>query len=159
MSFRRLQWLFPVTVTLHNAEEAITYPIFLATYSGELKWAIEPSIFVWALIGLTIAAWIVTYLSWRNGPRSLAAHLTFGYAAAMLVNVFAPHVPLAIWLRGYTPGLFTAVAVNLPCLPFLLVCARSEDYVAPRKAAVASIAAVIGGAALAGVLSLISIKQ
>ena len=148
-----------MTVTLHNAEEAIAYPMFVAKQSGNLKWAIEPSIFAAALIGLTIAAWIVTYLSWRNGPRSLAAHVIFGYAAAMLVNVFAPHVPLAIWFRGYTPGLFTAVAVNLPCLPFLLVCARSEDYVASRKAAAASIATVIGGAALAGVLSLTSIKQ
>jgi hypothetical protein len=61
--YRRQQWLFPIAVTLHNAEEALTYAAFRASHSSELQWAIEPSIFVRALIVLTLAAWIVIYLS------------------------------------------------------------------------------------------------
>lgn len=156
VSYRRLQWIFPFAVCLHNLEEALAYPQFLARHSADLKWAIAPALYGYALIALSLAAWIVTYQSWRQGPKSLAAHLGFGYAAAILLNVAAPHVPLAIWYGGYTPGLVTAVAVNLPCLTFLLARAHSEEYVESSKAAAASAAVAIGGALLIGLLSLIS---
>jgi hypothetical protein len=74
----------------------------------------------------------------------------------MLLNVAAPHVPLAIWYAGYTPGLLTAVAVNLPFLPMLLARARSERYVAPNKAIAFSVAAAIGGIVLVTLLSFLS---
>lgn len=112
----------------------------------------EPSAFWFGLGILTLAAWIVTYRSWRAGPQSLAAHLVFGYAAAMLLNVAIPHVPLAIWFAGYTPGLTTAVAVNLPCMTLLLARALGEHYVCRRKAAGASAAVAVGIAALIGLL-------
>lgn len=154
MSFRRLQWLFPIAVSLHNLEEAIAYPDFVSLHSKDLKWTIEPSTFGFAVLVLTVAAWIVTYYSWREGSQSLAAYLVFGYAAAMLLNVAVPHVPLAAWFAGYTPGLLTAVTLNLPCMSFLLVRALGEDYVTGKKAAAVS-GAVIGGiAALILLLSL-----
>ena len=35
-------------------------------------------------------------------------------ASAILLNVFIPHLLLAIYIRDYTPGLLTAVLFNLP---------------------------------------------
>lgn len=80
----------------------------------------------------------------------------FGYAAAMLVNVVVPHVPLAFWFAGYTPGLITSVAVNLPCITFLLMRALGDQYVSWRNATVASAAVSTGLTVLILVLFLTS---
>ena len=47
----------------------------------------------------------------REPQAWLAVKLT---ASVLLANVFIPHVPAAIALGGYAPGVITAVAVNLP---------------------------------------------
>jgi hypothetical protein len=40
--------------------------------------------------------------------------------ALLLVNVFVPHIPAAVALGGYAPGLATAVAINLPYSVYFL---------------------------------------
>lgn len=54
----------------------------------------------------------------------------------MLVNVFVPHVPASILFRGYTPGVVTAVLVNLPLMSALIVVALREQWVTEREALV-----------------------
>ena len=122
-SFRQLQWLLPIAVTLHNLEEGIWLPAFVVAHRTELPWTVEPVEFRFALVVLTVAAWIVTYGSWRKGPKTLWAHLTFGSMVTALVNVFVPHVPAAMIFRGYAPGMVTAVVVNLPVLTLLFILA------------------------------------
>jgi hypothetical protein len=97
----------------------------VANSSGEFR-------FVLAL--LTAAAWVVTYLSWRNGPQSVWAYLLFGYMIAMLVNVMVPHVPSVFVFREYVPGVVTAVLLNLPVLTLLSTRALRARYVAGRRA-------------------------
>jgi hypothetical protein len=55
--------------------------------------------------------------------------------ATMLANVFLPHIPISIAVHGYTPGLVTAVVLNLPLLSLLLRQALRERYVSGWKAA------------------------
>lgn len=132
--FRRLQWIFPVVVTLHNLEEGILLPAFIATHADQLPWAVRSGEFRLALVVLTVAAWVVTYLSWRTGKQTLWAYLEFGYMVAMLVNVFVPHIPSVFVFRRYVPGVVTAVVLNLPVLTVLATKAVREGYVAGRKA-------------------------
>ena len=47
----------------------------------------------------------------------------------MLVNVFVPHLPAALWFRSYAPGVVTAVLVNLPLMSYLAVRALREQWV------------------------------
>lgn len=105
MDFGKLQWLFPLAVTLHSAEEAIWMPPWDARHAAELPVhppeALEIRL---ALVVLTLAAFVVTFWSARRGSQSIGAYLTFGYIVAMLANVFVPHVPAAILFRGYAPG-------------------------------------------------------
>ena len=133
-SFARLQWLFPIAITAHNIEEATWLPGFVTAHRTELPWTVAPVEFRFALVLLTVAAWVVTYLSWRTGPKTFWAHLLFGYIVAMLVNVVVPHIPAAIIFRGYAPGVVTAVLINLPVLTFLSVRAIKDGYVSGRKA-------------------------
>ena len=64
------------------------------------------------------------------------AYLLFGGIVAMLLNVFVPHVPATIALRMYTPGVVTAVFVNLPVMALLAIRAVREQWVSGMKAAV-----------------------
>jgi hypothetical protein len=142
--FRKLQWLFPVVVTAHNLEEAIWLPGFIAMHADQLPWAVRSGEFRLALVVLTVAAWVVTYLSWRTGKQTLWAYLEFGYVTAMLVNVFVPHVPSVFVFRRYVPGFGTAVILNLPVLTVLATKAVREGYVSGRKSLVFGIGVPVG---------------
>lgn len=137
MTFRKLQWLFPIAVTLHNAEEAIWMPRWSAGHAAQLPVRPPGAAEIWAaLVVFTVAAFAVTYLSARRGPESIWAYLTFGYMVAMLANVFVPHVPAAIVFRGYAPGVATAVLINLPVMSLLTFMMLREGWVHGWKVAV-----------------------
>jgi hypothetical protein len=141
---RRVQWLFPAAVTLHNLEEAIWLPEWVAKHSGELPFVISPGAFRFAAAVLTVAAYVITYLSVRRGRESIWAYVLFGYAAAVLVNVFVPHVPAALIFRSYVPGLATAVVLNLPVMSFILMNAIKQGCVSGRKAVAFGIGVPVG---------------
>ncbi len=133
MNFRNLQWLFPVVVALHNAEEAIWFPgwskrmdLCHARYS--------PVVFRFAAAVLTVLAFVITYLSARTGVRTVWTYLAFGYMAAMLANALIPHVAITLARRSYMPGVVTGTLLNLPVLSLLVVLALREGYVSGWKA-------------------------
>jgi hypothetical protein len=47
----------------------------------------------------------------------------------MLINVLVPHLLATIAMRRYTPGLVTAIVMNLPVTVMLLRGAFAEGYV------------------------------
>ena len=133
MTFRKLQWLFPIAVTLHNGEEAIWMPGWAAQHVSQLHppRALELRI---VLLALALAAFSVTYLSSRRGPQSVWAYLLFGYIVAMLINVFVPHLPAALMFHSYAPGVVTSVSINLPLMSCLIWKALHDRWVSGHKA-------------------------
>jgi hypothetical protein len=138
------QWLFPVAVTLHNLEESIWMPGWVAEHSQQLPYVAGPAEFRFAAAVLTVAAYIITWLSVIHGRESLWTYLWFGYVVTMLANVLVPHVPATFIFRSYTPGLVSAVLVNLPVMTFLLVHALRDGYVSGRKALLFAVVAPFG---------------
>ena len=134
MPFQKMQWLFPIAVTLHNSEEAVYMPKWILAHGRQL--ALHPGAAkIWfGLLLLTLAAFAVTYLSAQKGKRSVWAYLLFGYAVAMLVNVLIPHIPATLVFGEYTPGVVTAVLINLPVMGSLLFKAVREQWVSGIKA-------------------------
>jgi FtsH-binding integral membrane protein len=47
--------------------------------------------------------------------------ISTGLAAALLLNVLIPHLLVAIYTFHYTPGLFTAILMNLPLSLVVLI--------------------------------------
>ena len=133
-SFRSLQWAFPLAVALHNCEEAIFMPGWLATHRDRMF--MHPSSWtVWAGLLLTaVAAFVVTWLSALRGRQSVWAYLLFGGAATMLINVFVPHLPATLIFRQYTPGVVTAVLINLPVMTAVLYTAVRDGWVSGARA-------------------------
>lgn len=149
MSFQKLQWLFPIAVLLHNSEEAIWMPGWASTHATQLPLHPPGATKIrLALLVLTLAAFIVTELSRRKGPHSLWAYLTFGSIVAMLLNVFIPHVPASLVFHSYTPGVLTAIIINLPLMSYLTFRALRDDWVAGLKAASVAVGVPLGLASL-----------
>jgi hypothetical protein len=134
MNFRKAQWLFPVLATLHNAEEAIFFRYWPKQMS-RFRFPTEPGQFRFGVVVLTLLVWVLTWGSYERGRQTIWAYLTTGCMATMLANVFLPHIPISIAVHGYTPGLVTAVVLNLPLLSLLLRQALRERYVSGWKAA------------------------
>jgi hypothetical protein len=137
MSFQHLLWLFPLVVTLHNAEEAIWLP---GWSKRDVLWhdKVTPGSFRFAIVVLTLMAFSLTGLCGESGKQTVWAYLVVGYMVAMWANIFLPHIALTIALHSYMPGVATAVVLNLPVLSLLIVAAFREGYVSGEKAVVYS---------------------
>ena len=155
MRFQKLQWLFPIAVTLHNSEEALSMPKWVLAHGRQIPFHPGAARIWFGLLLLTLAAFAVTYLSARNGKESVWAYLLFGYMAAMLVNVAIPHIPATLAYGGYTPGVVTAILVNLPVMSILLFKAVREQWVSGMKATAYALLVPLGiGAAIAALFAL-----
>jgi hypothetical protein len=121
-------WLFPVATAAHNLEEALWLP----TWSRNAGLPLGPPgafEFRLAVVALTILAVALTVGARRSGkwlPWAAA------YWVAMLLNVLFPHVLLTLVLGRYTPGVVTAVLLNLPVNSYLLFRAVRERWLKPR---------------------------
>jgi hypothetical protein len=155
--FERLQWLFPAAVAVHNAEEALMMPRWVHAHGGQLPVAPGAAAIRGALLVLTLAAFLVTALAARAGRQSFWAYLLFGSAAAMLLNVLVPHVPATLFFRTYTPGVVTAVLVNLPVMTLCMHRAVREQWVSGAEAVrYAVLVPVAMGVLIAAYLALIA---
>lgn len=132
ISFLQLQWLFPIIVTLHNLEEARWLPAW-SEKAGKWHAKVGKQEFRFAVLVLTILAYVFTYLSWVSGPESIWTYVNCGYMLAMLLNVFLPHLLATIALRQYCPGTGTGVVLNLPVISGLLYLAFYENWITPEK--------------------------
>jgi hypothetical protein len=130
ITFENFYFLFLLAVTLHSLEEAVWLPDW-SQQAGRWHQPVEKIPFRFAVLVLTILAYVFAYLGLMGGKQSFGIYLLSGYVWIMLVNVFFPHLLAAIWLNQYVPGLGTALALNLPvCSAFLFVVLK-EDYVSP----------------------------
>jgi hypothetical protein len=127
LSYRSLQRLMAVVIALHNGEEAATAGAYLPRVREIIervpalreRGLLPPSLprLYLALIVVTVVPVLV--LGWATTGRSsgVKREVVAVIAAALLWNVFLPHISAIIVLRGYAPGGLTALVVNLPfCL-------------------------------------------
>jgi hypothetical protein len=130
--FINLSWLFAVSITIHNIEEAIWLPKW-SNSAGRWHHPIQPSVFRFAVLILTLLAYIFSIAALIGGKHSIGAYLVSGYALAMLLNVVFPHLIATIALKKYAPGLASAILLNLPITSALLYYAVAEDYIGLNK--------------------------
>jgi hypothetical protein len=125
-----LGWLFALGVLAHNAEEALFLPQWSAS-AGRWHPLVAAAEFQFAVAVLSLAVIFCAWAASTGGARSLGAYLLTGYALAMVINVFVPHVLASLALRTYAPGTATALAFNLPLGGWLLWRAITEKFVQP----------------------------
>jgi hypothetical protein len=131
-------WLIPLALALHNAEEAATFSHYLPRSTARLPDFAQPIVAsidvtrLWiALATATVVPFLV--IAWAAlRPRSLAARWSaLAVLAVVSLNVVS-HVVVAVGVvRGYAPGLVTALAVNAPVSTVLFRRAAREQWI-PR---------------------------
>ena len=106
---------------LHNVEEAIT----ICRYPVENPFpAIQPAScrqFLVAVSILSVAGLVVYIFAMRTKKIPVYHFISTGLAAVLLLNVLMPHVFVAIYTLHYTPGLVSAVLLNLPLSLIVLI--------------------------------------
>ncbi|UZJ40233.1 HXXEE domain-containing protein [Prosthecochloris sp. SCSIO W1101] len=129
LNFRTCALLFLVAITTHNIEEAL----FLPSWSNPVGIEVSSSEFTFAVVFLTVLAYLSFYFSIRSGKKGLWTYFFTGYALAMFLNVFFPHVLTSILVQEYAPGTGTAVLMVLPTASLVLYKSIQGGYVDKRK--------------------------
>ncbi len=132
----RVLWLIPVLLAAHNAEEALLFPRYLPLLLGRLPqgWRAVAGALTLGQVGTALA--LVTLIPlllviWATSrPKSaVPLWLLLLVQATVLLNVLW-HVSAAmVVFDGYSPGLVTAVLINLPFSVYLLGRAARERWV------------------------------
>lgn len=128
--------VIPIAMLLHNGEEALGIPGILEEAQARLTgllgagWTLpSASEYFWALIvltGVVLGMWLVA-LRWES--LSYALVLT---QAVMLLNALT-HIGSAVAMRGYTPGLVTAVLVQPAVSVLVYVRVRRGGWMSRRQ--------------------------
>jgi len=146
MSYRAAQWCLFAAFLAHNLEEGATIGAYLPSnrqvvteYFGlaDVPVRVDPASFWWALVAVSAAGLLLVGVG-RRWP-----YLPILLAAVVLVNVVLPHVPAVVALGGYSPGVLTAVLVNLPYSIWFLRRSLREGRASRRGIVAALVAAPV----------------
>ncbi|HYD51632.1 MAG TPA: HXXEE domain-containing protein, partial [Gemmatimonadaceae bacterium] len=108
-----------------------------------------------ALALITVAGFLVALWADRRPESKAAWWAVLAIPSVMLLNVLS-HAAVALLLRGYAPGLATAVALTLPFSLYLLRRAARERWVGRGAAlALAPAALLLHGPGIVGLLTLV----
>lgn len=131
--FDRLLWLVPIILTIHNIEEAP----FMEGWSKRLPLKIHPTVstrqFVLAVIFLTLAGFLVTYIGVEYLGNQTGYLLVLGIQTILLFNTFVPHIATTIRFRMYSPGVITAILLTLPFSFYLFQRALNENIISWKQ--------------------------
>jgi Protein of unknown function with HXXEE motif len=155
---RRVLWLLPLAFIVHDGEEILTIPGWIARNRSVLdriantdplarrvveNLATTTSAVTGAVLAELGVILLVTFVARRRPHRGLAM-----YAYAAILGVFVlhslTHVGSAIMLRSYTPGVISAILVVPPASIFVYRRLFSAGLLTWRSAALSAAA----GAAL-----------
>ncbi len=116
---------------LHNLEEAIT--MNLQKIGSPVSFIQPPTYnqFLFAVSALTIAGIIAYVAAMRTKNIKTYLFISTAVAVALLFNAFIPHVVVALYTMKYTPGLVTAILLNLPLS--LLLISKNKPFFESRK--------------------------
>jgi uncharacterized protein with HXXEE motif len=135
MNGRRVLWLVPLFLLLHNAEEAVFFPRYLPFVLARLPTAWRAvagpvtSGQVWlALAIMTLVALGLTVWVQRHPESRAALWLLLLLQVTILLNVLWHLAAAVVLFRGYAPGLVTALLLNLPFSVYLIRRAVREHW-------------------------------
>ncbi|MDQ6828659.1 MAG: HXXEE domain-containing protein [Gemmatimonadota bacterium] len=162
MSRAATLWLVPLCVALHNGEEALEFPRYLPLVTKRApSWAHDfvarlTTAQMWIALGLaTLIPLAVTLWAIARPDSRPAIWMVVVLQLVLLINAISHVAIAAVVMRGYSPGLLTAVVVNVPFTAYTLRRAWHERWVSARAFGAAVPAALfVHGPLLAGIVLL-----
>lgn len=135
---------------MHNIEEAVWLPRWIET-AGKYKRVISQNEFVFAVIIITILAYLAAFIYIVCPQSFIAACFYYGFCGAMILNLFMHLVP-ALQLRKYAPGLVTSLFVVCPTNIYIIITAIRLGYATVMQV---TFSTVIVGVLLIAILPLL----
>lgn len=136
--FNKLSIILVFIILIHNIEEGLTMKVWANKYIPLLPLNIQKvlpyqltsnfgtqiiiSLF---LVTLIMLLFVIFFIKSQN---ILARHALMLIAVIMLINVFQ-HVFVTIYFQNYSPGVVTAVFLNLPFFSYFLYKSYTSGYV------------------------------
>lgn len=105
--------LFALAITAHNIEEFVWLPAW-SQDAGKWSKAFAELAFKKMIIGLTLLVYALLIAAASLPQASWLIYPLAGYAGAMALNSFHPHLFASIAQKRYSPGLATGLLLNLP---------------------------------------------
>ena len=143
-----LFWLVPLLFALHNAEEAPRMAEWARTVEARFMPVVSTMQFTVGVALLTLLVTGITIFAVYSLPARLRVPLMTGVQAIIFVNAFT-HIGATVRYRRYSPGLVTAVLLNLPFSLLLFYWALATDHLSWRGLLIALILAPMLMVALA----------
>lgn len=148
---RNLAWIGFAVIALHNLEEAITAPRWLAAHGTELATrfgltripAADATAFYTGLTALTVVILIWIALASRAPKRSFGVHSLVFLFFVFFANALVPHLAGALILGKYVPGVATAVLLVIPFTAWWTLRAFREQWVSARGFVIAVASAFV----------------
>ena len=164
MSRRTVVWLVAVLFTLHNAEEALAFRVYLPRIVvllpepfASLVATLSYQAILIALAAVSILALLVALAAatWPQSPLAMWTLLTL--EAVVGLNVIAHVLSALVVFQGYGPGLATALLINAPFAIYCFRRVRRERWVSTAAlGATVPVALILHGPILVGGLWLAS---
>jgi hypothetical protein len=103
-----------ISFILHNLEEAISICSYPVQSPVSFITPASCSQFLWAVSIITMAGITAYIFAMRTNKTAIYLFISTTLSVTLLFNVFVPHVLVAIYTLQYTPGLASAILLNLP---------------------------------------------
>jgi hypothetical protein len=135
-----------LALAAHNLEEALYAPDWaLANKDLLTRYARASLVETWAssgfrlsLLGLTIVLLALAVAAARAPEQSAVVYLLLGVLAVFAANALFPHIAGAVALRGYVPGVVTAIAFVLPVATWVFISSLRDGYATRRGTLIAA---------------------
>jgi len=158
LSRRTVVWLVAVLFTLHNAEEALAFRVYLPRLAvllpepfASLVATLSYQVILMALAAVSILSLLVALAAatWPQSPLTLWTLLTL--EAVVGLNVIAHVLSALAVFPGYAPGLTTALLINAPFAIYCFRRVRRERWVSTTAlASTVPVALILHGPILVG---------
>jgi len=142
-------WLIPTLLAVHNVEEAVAMPRFLRAVALRAPVAVTAMVspanyhgFLVALMVATILPFAIAAWAWARPESESARWSALCVQAVVAINVVW-HIAAAVALGRYTPGLVTAVLLNLPFSIHVFRRASRDGWTSRRGFALLAPAALV----------------
>ncbi len=141
--------IFMFSITLHNIEEALWLTQWRIEHMPNRKTP-DKKHFIFAVMGITLLGYLAAGLYLLYPGNIWLEYAFIGFAGAMLINAFVPHLLFTIIYKSFCPGVFTGCFLIMPFHTIIIFNAVSESIKATEA---------IAATFIVGLLLLISIPM
>lgn len=151
-TINRLYFLLPFAFSIHNFEEVLG----MEAWSKKLSLPFHPTVttkqFAIGAVIITIIGFLITFSGRFFKSRESYNLLMTAFAGMIFLNVFLPHLLATAVLAEYTPGVLTALLVNLPLTLYIFFVNIKNRNLTPKQTVNFILCGGLAGAPLAFLL-------